>query len=100
MRPRLRNGVDASNPLGLPPRTYALIMKHVTVTIDETHRAAVSQISEQLQQRGMEVDSVLEGLGMVTGTTRDLETLRTVVGVESVDETLGFQLPDPDQNLQ
>lgn len=80
--------------------TYALIMRHVTVTIDEDHRSAVALISEQLQQRGMEVDSVLEGLGMVTGATQDPEMLRHVEGVESVDEGLEFQLPSPGEDIQ
>lgn len=75
-------------------------MKHVTVTVDENHRAEVASISEQLQQRGLQVDSVLEGLGMVTGTTDDPDVLRGVHGVESVNEGLEFQLPDPDEEIQ
>lgn len=75
-------------------------VSRVTVTVDEEHLAAMGGVVEGLRQRGLEVDTVLEGLGMVTGRTSDVDALREVEGVSTVDAELGYQLPPPDDDVQ
>lgn len=72
----------------------------VTVTVDEGHLARVHEIVAELRRRGMEVESVLEGLGMVTGTTEDPALLVDVDGVWSVDEDQSYQIGPPGAGIQ
>jgi hypothetical protein len=72
----------------------------VTITVDDEHRAALGQVVEGLRQRGMQVDAVLEGLGMVTGRARDAAALWQVEGVSGVDSQIVHRLPPPDAEIQ
>lgn len=72
----------------------------ITVTVAEDHRTGLARVSKQLQEHGMEVEQVLESLGMVTGTASDPAALRGVEGVQSVDEELEFHIPGPDEEIQ
>jgi hypothetical protein len=50
----------------------------------------------------MQVDQVLEGLGIITGSAPSAarESLTAVEGVVSVDEQLTHRLPPPDAPVQ
>jgi hypothetical protein len=72
----------------------------VSVTVDEQHLASLAEVVEALRGRGMQVDAVLEGLGMVTGSAPDAEVLWQVEGVSAVDAELEHQLPPPDADIQ
>jgi hypothetical protein len=77
-------------------------MVHITVTIDARHASTVSDVAEALRAAGMQVEQVLDAIGMVTGTIEEdaEQSVRTVAGVQSVDRALGFQLPPPDAPVQ
>jgi hypothetical protein len=62
----------------------------------------VGDVAEALRAAGMQVDQVLDDIGMVTGSIDDdaEQSVRTVAGVPSVDRALGFQLPPPDAPIQ
>lgn len=72
----------------------------VSVTVDEEHLDSLPRVVEALRERGMRVDAVLEGLGMVTGSAPDTAALRQVEGVSAVDAGLEHQLPPPDDDVQ
>lgn len=72
----------------------------VSITVDEEHLAALDEVVEALRERGMQVEAVLEGLGMVTGSAPDPETLRQVEGVSAVDTGMEHRIPPPEDVVQ
>lgn len=74
--------------------------ERVTVTVDDGHLAQVREVAEALRRRGMRVESVLEGLGMVTGEADDPGSLREVEGVQSVDAQMRHDIGPPGANIQ
>ncbi|TYP90287.1 ketohydroxyglutarate aldolase [Blastococcus xanthinilyticus] len=77
-------------------------MTHVSVTVDDGHLAALDGVVQGLRARGMQVDQVLDALGIITGSAPDgaLGALTTVAGVASVDEQLVHRLPPPGAPVQ
>ena len=77
-------------------------MTHVSVTVDDGHLAALDGVVQGLRARGMQVDQVLDGLGIITGSVPSgaAGALSAVAGVASVDEQLGIHLPPPDAPVQ
>ncbi|WP_192477051.1 ketohydroxyglutarate aldolase [Arthrobacter sp. AET 35A] len=73
-----------------------------TVTVQDSHRSEIQDVAERLRARGLEVDRVLEAVGMITGSApedRQAE-LEAVDGVLSVDGEVRFLLPPPDSDIQ
>lgn len=81
---------------------YARVVnrQRVTVVVDDEHQGQIQAVVSQLRAEGMEVDLVLDALGMVTGTaTGDLAALQSVEGVAAVEperDDLGVGPPLPD----
>ncbi|MGY2085742.1 hypothetical protein [Blastococcus sp. SYSU DS0539] len=77
-------------------------MTDVSVTVDDGHLAALDGVVQGLRARGMRVDQVLDGLGIITGSVPPgtLGALTAVSGVVSVDEQLTSRLPPPDAPVQ
>ncbi|RZU31915.1 hypothetical protein [Blastococcus saxobsidens] len=77
-------------------------MTHVSVTVDDGHLAALDGVVQGLRARGMQVDQVLDGLGIITGSVPPgaAGALTAVDGVVSVDEQLAVQLPPPEAPVQ
>ena len=77
-------------------------MVQLSVTVDDGHLAAIDAIADELRARGMQVEQVLDGLGVITGSApSDVRpALSGVQGVVSVDEELTHQLPPPDAEVQ
>jgi len=69
----------------------------VTVSIDDNHLSAIHEVAAHLREHGLEVQSVLEGVGVITGSVPDeqRQTLLNVPGVASVDPELDVRLPPP-----
>lgn len=74
--------------------------RQVTVTVDSAHVGSIDAVVKALQERGLRVDHVLRGLGLVTGRTADVEALRRVEGVAAVDPEVVHRVPPPDEELQ
>lgn len=72
----------------------------LSVTVDDEHAGSILQVVEALRGRGMEVEAVLEGLGMVTGSAPDAAALLEVQGVSAVDAEVEHRLPLPDEEIQ
>ena len=77
-------------------------MAEITVTVAEDHLPALAGVVADLRARGMQVDQVLDELGIVTGAAPDSAraALSDVAGVTSVDAQLRHQLPPPDSPVQ
>ena len=77
-------------------------MKSVVVTVDPDHTAVMGSIAEALRGQGMQVDQVLEEIGIISGRVPVDQPLSGihVEGVSSVEEGTRFQLPPPDAPIQ
>ena len=93
------DGTEEEN-LAQADRTGEENLAQVTVTVDEDHLSSLDQVVGELRSRGMHVDAVLESLGMVTGSTTDVERLRDVDGVSGVDAQLEHRIPPPEEDIQ
>lgn len=61
---------------------------NIVVTVDDAHLTRIDAVAKKLQSQGLEVESVLQGVGVITGSTRkDPAALSRVAGVASVEET-------------
>jgi hypothetical protein len=80
-------------------------MSRVTVTVDDAHLGTIGQVAQALQDRGMQVEEVLDAVGVITGVVPDagpqaMADIRGIEGVVSVDAELHYQLPPPDAEIQ
>ena len=72
------------------------------VTVDDAHLTDPGAVAATLRERGLQVDQVLEEIGVITGQLpagRPLTVLR-VDGVAAVEEARRVQLPPPDAPVQ
>jgi hypothetical protein len=75
--------------------------RQVVVTVADDHRSKIRAVAAALRARGMKVESVLQGTGMITGTcSKPIAGLRRVPGVSAVETQTAFQLPPPDAFVQ
>lgn len=72
----------------------------MVVTVDDKHLDSLPDVVEQLRDRGLQVEQVLEMLGTVTGTAADADALRTVEGVQSVSQEESYQISPPEEEIQ
>jgi hypothetical protein len=74
----------------------------VTVTVADSHVAAVEDLVERLRQAGMEVDAVHATIGIVTGSApaARLPAIRALPGVAAVEEQTTFRIAPPDAEVQ
>ncbi len=78
-------------------------MSHINVSIDDEHLGSIGSIARALQDKGMQVEQVLDGVGIITGSVTDERRLllASVPGVAAiVDDSLTCQLPSPDAGIQ
>jgi hypothetical protein len=75
-------------------------LARVSVTVDDAHLSSLDDVVGALRECGMHVETVLEGLGMVTGSTRDAAALRQVEGVSGVDVELEHRIAPPEDEVQ
>jgi hypothetical protein len=77
-------------------------MMHVIVTVDQAHLSGIQDVGEELRRRGMQVEQVLEAVGIISGSVPDggQSRLEEVPGVASVTGQLTHQIAPPDSDLQ
>lgn len=77
-------------------------MGRISVTVDDSHLDVVQEVAEALRQNGMEVEQVLDAVGIITGSVPEglEESLAAVDGVASVNPESPFELPPPDADVQ
>lgn len=76
-------------------------MRRICVAVDTAHLSVIEDVAGALRSSGMQVEQVLVTLGIVTGSVGEdgLPALRSVDGVESVDEELAYRLPPPEAGV-
>lgn len=75
--------------------------RSIVVTVDDERMPKIAEVAEQLRSRGVQVDSVMEATGIITGSTdAHSADLRSIPGVMSVEDQPHFQLPPPDSSVQ
>jgi hypothetical protein len=74
----------------------------VVVSVADDHLGELTEVVEGLRRAGLRVDSVLDAVGMITGTAADadLDALESVPGVVEVERDQVVQLPPPDAEIQ
>lgn len=76
-------------------------MRRISVVVDDAHVDSISAVADGLRARGMQVEQVLDQLGMISGTVADdYSMLWEVEGVGSVEPSTDVQLPPPDAPVQ
>ena len=76
--------------------------RRVSVSVDDEHLGTMAAVADALRGRGMQVEQVMDQLGIISGVMPDSarEAVLAVEGVLSVDDSQGFQLPPPDSPVQ
>lgn len=76
--------------------------KSVVVTVDDASLKDIHTVANRLVAHGMTIDRVMPLTGVITGTYArgKMSLLKTVSGVNSVEEELGVQLPPSDSPVQ
>ena len=73
----------------------------ITITVDDCHITEIRAISQQLQKVGVQVDSVMETIGVISASTDiDNSMIEKIPGILYVENQYHFQLPHPDSPLQ
>jgi len=74
----------------------------VVVTVAEDHLPHFKRLASDLQGKGLKVSNMMEGLGIISGTVAaaDLQQIKGLKGVASVEAAGGVQLPPPDSDVQ
>jgi uncharacterized membrane-anchored protein len=77
-------------------------MAGVTITVDDTHLDRIDEVAAHLRSSGMQVDQVLNEIGVISGSVPDdrRQLLKTVTGVQSVEDAATVQLPPPESPVQ
>ena len=75
--------------------------KTVVITVDDKARK-LNEVADDCKAAGLDLLHSLEFLGQITGEIdpTDENVLRRVPGVLSVEESIGYQLPPPDSDVQ
>lgn len=77
-------------------------MTQVSITVDDAHLDAMSEVVDALRARGLHVEQVLDEVGVITGSvSQDRHAaLEAVDGVVSVVPEQHYRLPPPDSPIQ
>ncbi|WP_068269267.1 hypothetical protein [Aldersonia kunmingensis] len=74
----------------------------VTITIDDAALGDVHDIAEQARAAGLTVSSVLDTLGIITGSVdrEAIAALARIPGVSAVEPEAGIGIAPPDSPIQ
>ncbi len=74
----------------------------VLVSIDDDHLDRFSEVVNDVENAGMEVEQTMEDRGVLTGSIdpEKVEPLRREEGVSHVEESRRIEVPPPDSNIQ
>lgn len=77
--------------------------EHVTVSVDDAHVELIDEVADRLRAAGMEVQHVLAGVGVITGSVGSISqcaALGALDGVAAVQPRQTFELPPPGSAIQ
>lgn len=74
----------------------------VLISVDSAQPGAVARVTSALGSLGFQTAEVLEELGTITGSCPEdqVDAVRRVAGVLSVERESGIELPAPDSAIQ
>lgn len=74
----------------------------ITVTVGDDHVADVNGVAERLKGAGMNVDQVLDAMGIITGSVPAgrRAAIERLPGVAAVEAEHTFQIAPPDAEIQ
>jgi hypothetical protein len=75
---------------------------NVSISVDDAYVERISTVVERLQAMGMEVDQVLPGMAVISGSVEanDVNHLYEIEGVQHIESEQSYQLPSPDSDVQ
>ncbi|GAA4426051.1 hypothetical protein ACFQV2_16015 [Actinokineospora soli] len=76
--------------------------ERVLVVLADSGMARLPEVVAGLEAAGMEIDEVLDSVGVITGAVpaAAVTALTAVDGVEGIEPVTTFQIPDPDSDVQ
>jgi hypothetical protein len=76
--------------------------ERITVTVGDDHADDVRGVAEQLKGAGMNVDEVLDAVGVITGSVPagGRAALERLPGVAAVEAEQTYQIAPPDADIQ
>jgi len=74
----------------------------VVVTVADDHLPHIKRLASDLEGKGLKVSNMMEGLGIISGkaSVADLQQLKGLKGVASVEAAGNVQLPPPESDVQ
>lgn len=77
-------------------------MPDITLTVADDHLARITQVADAARAAGMQVDEVLDRVGMICGSAPEgcRPALEGLDGVESVEQSRTYHLAPPDSPIQ
>ncbi|AFZ24191.1 hypothetical protein Cylst_1943 [Cylindrospermum stagnale PCC 7417] len=75
---------------------------NLSISVDENHMNKILEVADNLHSAGMNVQQVLDKLGILTGSCDldKVETLSRVEGVSHVELSREYQLEPPESDIQ
>ncbi|MBF2065957.1 MAG: ketohydroxyglutarate aldolase [Calothrix sp. C42_A2020_038] len=74
---------------------------NLSILVDEQHKDKILEVVEALQAYGMKVESIMEQIGVITGSIdSDIKALSNITGVAAVEVAQQYQLPPPSSEIQ
>ena len=77
-------------------------VRKITVTVADSHLASIDDVARRLRAAGMQIDSVLPAIGIITGSVAHggPAAIGALPGVAAVEDQTTFQIPPPDADVQ
>jgi hypothetical protein len=72
----------------------------VVITLEPGHVAAIGDVAGALRAAGLRDEQILEAVGVITGRADDLEPLRRIPGVGTVEVSRAIDIGPPDAPVQ
>ncbi|MFH7023929.1 MAG: ketohydroxyglutarate aldolase [Heteroscytonema crispum UTEX LB 1556] len=74
---------------------------NLLILVDEHYRDRILEVVEALQASGMKVESVMEQIGVITGSIdSNVEALSDITGVAAVELAREYHLKPPSSEIQ
>jgi hypothetical protein len=83
-------------------RGIEMSQMNISVSVKDAHLATIELVSQKLQAAGMNVEHVLNNIGVISGSIDSslMNTLAQIEGVKQVEQERTYQLAPPDSDIQ
>ncbi|MFB2877069.1 hypothetical protein [Floridanema aerugineum] len=74
----------------------------VSISVDDAHVDRISEVAQDLQSAGLEVEQVLPTVGMISGSidSTQVNRLSQIEGVQYIEPEQSYQIAPPDSDIQ